>query len=64
LSSDEVVRYISDYDRAELRRIGRAAQARVLAKHTSDARAGEFEQAVEIASNRPSRQRIVAVEIQ
>jgi hypothetical protein len=36
----------------------------VLAKHTSDARAGEFEQAVEIASNRPSRQRIVAVEIQ
>src|SRR5439155_12225493 len=39
VSSAEVVRYISDYDGAELRRMGRAAQARVLAKHTSDARA-------------------------
>jgi spore maturation protein CgeB len=64
VSGDDVVRYISDYDESELRRIGRAAQARVLAKHTSDARASEFEQAVEIASNRVSRQRIVTVETQ
>ena len=51
-SSDEVVRYISGYDGAELRQIGRAAQSRVFEKHTSDARAREFEEAVEIASNK------------
>ncbi|HEV2961725.1 MAG TPA: glycosyltransferase [Candidatus Angelobacter sp.] len=50
--SDDVVRYLSDYDTDELSRIGSAAQARVLAKHTSDARALEFEQAVEESGNR------------
>jgi spore maturation protein CgeB len=45
--TDDVMRYLADYDRAELHRIGRAAQARVLGKHTSDVRALEFEQAVE-----------------
>ena len=47
--NDDVVRYLQDYDAAELRRIGRAARERVLAGHTSDVRAREFEQAVETA---------------
>ena len=47
--SDDVVRYLHDYDTAELRRIGRAARERVLASHTSEVRAREFERAVEIA---------------
>lgn len=46
---DDVVRYLRDYDAAELRRIGRAARERVLASHTSDVRAREFEHAVEVA---------------
>jgi spore maturation protein CgeB len=58
-SSDEVVRYISGYDGAELRQIGRAAQSRVLEKHTSDARAREFEEAVEIASNMTRRRTVM-----
>ena len=52
--SDDVVRYLVDYDAAELRRIGRAARERVLASHTSDVRASEFELAVEIAAS-PSK---------
>lgn len=47
--SDDVVRYIRDTDEAELRRIGDAAQARVLADHTSERRAEQFEAAVERA---------------
>jgi len=46
--TDDMVRYLKNYDHLELRRIGRAARDRVLAAHTSDARAHEFEQAVEI----------------
>jgi spore maturation protein CgeB len=46
--TDDMVRYLKNYDDAELRRIGRAARDRVLAAHTSDVRAHEFEQAVEI----------------
>jgi spore maturation protein CgeB len=53
--SDDVVRYLRDYDAAELRRIGRAARERVLASHTSDVRAREFEQAVEVAANTSAR---------
>jgi spore maturation protein CgeB len=53
--SDDVVRYLSDYDAAELKRIGRAARERVLASHTSDVRAREFEQAVEIAASSTAR---------
>lgn len=49
---DDMVHYLTNIDVTELRRIGRAAQARVLAKHTSDARALEFEQAVEAAADR------------
>jgi spore maturation protein CgeB len=52
VSSDDVVRYISGYDASELRRIGRAAQARVLARHASYVRAQEFEQAVETAGRK------------
>ena len=40
--SDDVVRYLADYDAAELRRIGRAARERVLASHTSDVRAANL----------------------
>ena len=47
--SDDVVRFLRDYDQDELRRIGRAARERVLASHTSDVRAREFEHAVETA---------------
>ncbi|HEY2496227.1 MAG TPA: glycosyltransferase [Candidatus Angelobacter sp.] len=53
--SDDVVRYLQDYDAAELCHIGRAAQERVLASHTSAVRAQEFEQAVEIAAS-PNKQ--------
>ena len=48
----DVIRYLNDYDEFELRRIGRAARERVLAAHTSNARAGEFERALEIARRR------------
>ncbi len=51
VGSDDVVRYLRDYDESELRRLGRAARERVLASHTSDVRAREFEQAVEIAAS-------------
>jgi spore maturation protein CgeB len=53
--SDDVARYISDYDASELRRIGRAAREQVIASHTSDVRAREFEQAVETACPRPAK---------
>jgi hypothetical protein len=51
VGSNDVLRYLRDYDEGELRRIGRAARERVLASHTSDVRAGEFEHAVEIAAS-------------
>jgi spore maturation protein CgeB len=48
-SGDDVVRYLTAYDEAELRRIGDRAQQRVLEEHTSERRAREFEQCVEQA---------------
>jgi spore maturation protein CgeB len=45
-SIDDLARYFDDYDEAELRRIGKAAQARILSQHTSAHRAEEFEQHV------------------
>lgn len=48
-SPNDVVRYISGYDGLELAGIGEAARERVLAAHTSERRAQEFEQAVEKA---------------
>lgn len=49
-SGDDVVRYISGYDDAELKAIGLAARERVLAAHTNESRAREFERAVEIVN--------------
>lgn len=49
INAEDVVRYIRDYDSSELRRIGHAARERVLASHTSEVRAREFESAVESA---------------
>jgi spore maturation protein CgeB len=45
LDAADVVRYLSLED-SELRKIGEAAQQRVLAEHTSEVRAAQFEQAV------------------
>ena len=44
--AQDVVDYLTRADREELRRIGRAAQERVLAEHTSARRAQQFEEAV------------------
>ncbi|HZU29515.1 MAG TPA: glycosyltransferase [Candidatus Angelobacter sp.] len=52
VSAEDVVRYLRDYDSTELQKIGQAARERVLTSHTSDARAREFEQAVETASRK------------
>jgi spore maturation protein CgeB len=48
---DDIVRYVKSYDDSELRRMGQAARDRVLAAHTSEVRAQEFEHAVEIATS-------------
>jgi spore maturation protein CgeB len=48
--SDDIIRYLKIYNDSELRRIGQAARERVLAGHTSEVRAQEFEHVVEIAT--------------
>ena len=58
--ADDVVRYLTAYDDAELRAIGRRACDRVLAEHTSAHRAREFEDAVEKAAARHSAGTAVA----
>jgi spore maturation protein CgeB len=60
--SEDVTRYIAGYDSGELRRIGRAACERVLATHTSDIRAREFEQAVDAALRKIKQPKVVAAE--
>ncbi len=55
-SSADVVRYLCDISDAEVSRMGRAAQQRVLAEHTSDIRAEQFENAVESAFSRRTKQ--------
>ncbi len=45
--TEDVVRYLCDLSDTELQRIGKSAQERVLAEHTSQMRAIEFERAVE-----------------
>lgn len=45
-NAQDVVHYLTQADAAELRRIGSAAQERVLAEHTSARRAQQFEEAV------------------
>ncbi|MGC2697348.1 MAG: glycosyltransferase [Candidatus Angelobacter sp.] len=57
--ADDVARYITSYDSSELQSIGRAARERVLAAHTSEVRAREFEYAVEIAGSRSKRARVL-----
>jgi spore maturation protein CgeB len=52
-SADEVVRYISEMDESEIRRIGRQAQERVLTEHSSRHRAAEFEEYVGYATVSP-----------
>jgi spore maturation protein CgeB len=47
IRTDDVVRYLTGYDHAELKRIGNAARERILRHHTSEQRAIEFESAVE-----------------
>jgi spore maturation protein CgeB len=47
VASDDVVRCLTGYDESELRRIGNQAQQRVLAEHTSEQRARQFEACVE-----------------
>ena len=47
--TDDVVRYLNSYEESELRRIGDRAQERVLAEHTSERRAREFEACIERA---------------
>lgn len=46
---EEIVRYLCELDESELRAVGLAAQHRVLAAHTSQQRAKEFEREVEAA---------------
>jgi spore maturation protein CgeB len=53
--SGDVVRYLTRYDREQLKRIGRAARDRVLAGHSNEVRAREFEAAVERAAGQDPR---------
>lgn len=50
--TEEVVEYLRDWSPAELRRLGEAAQARVLREHTAAVRADQFENAVAAAKKR------------
>jgi spore maturation protein CgeB len=53
-SSDDVVRYLTEVDDAELQRIGMAAHERVMAEYTSDHRARELEALVQQVTSTPS----------
>ncbi|HEU5401482.1 MAG TPA: glycosyltransferase [Terriglobales bacterium] len=53
-SCDDVARYVRDISDRQLKAIGRAARERVLAEHTSDIRAIEFERAVEASPRNPA----------
>jgi len=48
-NAEEIIRFVRELDESQLRSIGRAAQDRVLASHTSRQRAIEFEREVENA---------------
>lgn len=56
----DVVRYLTDLGDAERQSIGLSAQQRVLAEHTSDMRAQQFERAVESARSAPPKVQIAA----
>ena len=53
-TSADVVRYLSDLSDGEVRRIGQRAQERVLAEHTNQHRALEFEREIENVVTRPA----------
>lgn len=55
--SDDVVNYLEEMEEREVLSIGAAAQSRVLAEHTSEIRAREFENAIERASAAPNSRR-------
>ena len=57
-SSEDVLTYINDVEESAIRRIGDAAQARVLEAHTSNQRALEFEDAVRSAVSHTHRSRL------
>ena len=59
-SSADMARYLTGYDESELRRIGDRARQRVLAEHTSEHRAREFETCVEQARE-PLRPSLAAI---
>jgi spore maturation protein CgeB len=50
--ADDIIHYITGYDSVELRAIGKGAQARILAEHTNQQRAQQFEAHVQSASSR------------
>ncbi|MBV9145484.1 MAG: glycosyltransferase [Acidobacteria bacterium] len=60
LDHEDVIQYLSLSD-SELRRIGNAAQERVLAEHTSEVRAGQFEDAIAAAASGHTAQRVAMV---
>lgn len=62
-NADDVCRYLAETD-SGLRRIGRAAQERVLAAHTNVIRAQEFENAVEAAmtAEKPAKKQSFAAQ--
>ena len=53
--AEDVARYLTDMDDAELQKIGCNAQQRVLAEHTSEIRARQFEEYVSAAAAQMSR---------
>ncbi len=53
----DVERYIVNYSDAELKKIGQAARERVLAAHTNEARAIQFETAAEAVLARTEESR-------
>ena len=59
--SDDVVNYLRHVTEQQARAIGGAAQSRVMAEHTSEIRASEFESAIEDAMSSPNRRRNEAI---
>lgn len=53
-SPEDVIHYINGYETGELKAIGQRAQARILAEHTNQSRAEQFEAHVENSSSRTS----------
>ncbi len=53
-SAADIVIYMTEMEHAEIARIGRGAQERVLAEHTADCRAAQFEEAIAAAMNKSS----------